>query len=241
MIFNERQLNYLKIKKSKYHSSNGEQLKNSLLNYNVLTDINYMKNLYHNFIYILKQIHKYHIFETGYLYKDFFLDFKSDSNSNINFNNFFTPYDILRDIIYQKGCYLPLITVDKCDNMIAMECVHSKYPTKVLVDLYKNNSIDNRGIFYVKKEFNNNNNIVMEIEIPKKLYDNVIYALDIPVKYIIDDVYESWVHLDIYDKVDLWLIFKVLHKEVSYITGKYAKELYSYGIYPDRFINLGVV
>lgn len=240
MIFNERQLNYLKIKKSKYHSQDGKQLKNSLLNYDVNTDIDYIKNLYNNFVYLLKQIHKQKIFETGYLNKEFFLNFKSDTDSNIDFNDFFTPYEILRDIIYTSGCYLPMVTVDRDNDMIAMECVHSKYPTRVLLDLYESNLIDNRKIFYIKKEFNNRD-ISFGIEIPKKLYDNVIYALDIPVKYITTNFNENWVYLEIYDKVDLWLIFKVLHKEVSYTTGKYAKELYINGIHPDKFINLEVV
>jgi len=233
IAFSEIQKKYLKIKKSKYHETNGKQNNNSILNYNPQKNFNEIILLYNIFIDNLKSMIDSKSFDGGYCGKEFLKKQIRDSKEEIDFNKFFIPYAELEYIVYNTGCYLPMVVFKTEEKYNIMECLHSRYPSTMLQILFSENKIDNRSIFYIEKSFIKKNS-ECNLKIPKQLYDEVIINLELEVI----ETQSNFLTIKTKDNMDAWLIFKLIHKEVSWVTGKYGFELYNMGMKPSNFINI---
>lgn len=226
------QKNYLYNKKLLYHNKNGDQNYQSLLNLQNLQDIIELINYFYLDIKLLSE-KKY--FEIGYCGKDFFLNYKSDNKKEINFDNSFLSEDKLKNIINNVGSYLPILMFfDEDECITAIECVHTKYSLRVIKELFENKKLNNEEFLFIIKPIEQQiNNEEGYIFLPKILFDKVGYLLNLNYK-IID---EKWVKIFSNNTIDLWLLFKLLHKEASYYITKYMEILYNNQIYPPSFIS----
>lgn len=231
MRFTEIQQNYLKHKKSFYHNSDNSQNLKSLLNLHDLHQINELINVF--FLNINNLMENKNI-EFGYCGKEFFMNYKSDNKKDLSFEDSFIDKESLKQIIINTGSYLPILMFYDEDEecLSAIECVHTKYSLRVIKECFEQNLLSSEQFLFIVKPNNTTNKNKTSFILPKILYNKIAYKLQLEYK-IIDD---NWVQLFSNNANDLWLLFKLFHKEVSYYIAKNMKQLYENNYFPPSLI-----
>lgn len=229
--FSATQLNYLQHKKSFYHNKDGSQNLKSVLNLDSLEEI---QNLIDVFFENIQTLIENQIIESGYCGKDFFLNYKSDNKKEVFFSDSFLSKEELQFIILKAGSYLPILMFydedDECFG--AIECVHTKYSLRVIKECFEKNLLSTEKFLFIVKPSENNIIKKTSFILPKILYDKIAYLLNLEVDYI----NEKWVKLYSNDPNDLWLLFKLFHKEASYYIAKNMKKLFDDNYFPPSLI-----
>lgn len=227
------QREFSKFKKTFYHNPDGTQNLKSLLELKTLDEV---KELINIFFYNIKNLMDNNIIIFGYCGKNFFLNYKSDNNKPISFLKSFTPKEKLKEIIIKIGSYLPILMFydEEEDCYGAIECIHTKYSLRVIKECYEQKELDEEKFLFIVKPntekcLENNYSFIL----PKILYDKIAFKLKLEIK-VLD---EKWVELISNDPRDLWLLFKLLHKEASYYITKNMEELFNDNFLPPSFIS----
>ena len=87
-------------------------------------------------------------------------------------------------------------------------------------------------LFIIKPSENFTNDKKGNIIIPKILFDKAGYLLNLQYE-ILDN---NWVNVFSNNTADLWLLFKLFHKEASYHIAKNMEQLYKNNIFPSEYI-----
>lgn len=229
--FTDVQKKYLKQKKSLYRDKEGKQNYESILNYTSLSDIIQLINY---FILDIKLLSENGYCEIGYCGKDFFLNYHSDNKKIVTYDTSFLPEDTLKQIISNVGSYLPILMFfDEDECITAIECIHTKHSLRAIKSLFEENILNKeKFLFIIKPSENFTNDKKGNIIIPKILFDKAGYLLNLQYE-ILDN---NWVNVFSNNTADLWLLFKLFHKEASYHIAKNMEQLYKNNIFPSEYI-----
>lgn len=229
--FSVKQLEYLRHKKSFYHNKDGSQNLKSILNLNNFEDI---KELINIFFQNIQNLIDNQVIEFGYCGKDFFLNYKSDNKKEVFFSNSFLSKEELKNIIITVGSYLPILMFydEEGECFGAIECVHTKYSLRVIKECFENDLLSEEKFLFIVKPIENNEIKSVSFILPTVLFDKIAYLLDLKYEYI----NEKWITLYSNDSNDLWLLFKLFHKEASYYIAKYMKQLFENDYFPPSLI-----
>lgn len=231
MNFTKIQQEYLKYKKSFYHNSDNSQNLKSLLELKDLQEIN---NLIEVFLINIQTLMNNNIIQFGYCGKEFFINYKSDNNKNLSFKESFIDKDSLKKIITSVGSYLPILMFynENEECLTAIECVHTKYSLRVIKECFEQNLLSTEQFLFIVKPIEQENKTKITFILPKILYDKIAFKLQLEYK-VIDN---KWVQIFSDDVNDLWLLFKLFHKEASYYIAKYMSELFQNNYIPSSLI-----
>ena len=121
---------------------------------------------------------------------------------------------------------------DEDECISAIECVHTKYTLKCIEELFKENKLQNEKFLFIVKPAENIEIEMTKFILPRTLYEQVGHLL-IPN---CNDYNEHYVLLETNNSLDIWLLFKLYHKEASYYIAKYMKSFFESNIYPSNFL-----
>lgn len=231
MTFNATQQKYLTFKKKMYHTAEGKQTKTSIIHFDTVEEeIDLIKYFWYN----INMLVECGILETGYCGKDFFLNYKSDSNKKINFENYPIKAQDLKEIILQRGSYLPILMFfDEDECLTAIECVHTQHSLRTIKQMFEDkNLINEKFLFVIKPNFINLNENI-EFILPLELYQKIGFLLELKTEYLNN----KYIKLYTDNAVDLWLLFKLYHKESSFYIVKNMQYMYQNNIKPPQIFN----
>lgn len=230
MIFNSVQQNYLKNKKKLYHTLDGKQTKTSLLFFSSQEEeVDLIKYFWYNINVMMEN----NILNTGYCGKNFFLNYKSDNNKKIDFLNYPIDKIKLKNIIVSMGSYLPILMFfDEDECLTAIECVHTQHSLRIIKEAFQEKKLNDELFLFIIKPNDTIETKEIEFILPIDLYNKIGYLLNLKTDYF----NEKFIKVLSNNSIDLWLLFKLYHKEASYYIVKNMEYLYENNIKPPSFL-----
>ena len=101
---------------------------------------------------------------------------------------------------------------DEDECLTAIECVHTQHTLRTIKSLFENKDlIEETFLFIIKPNILTLTNEI-EFILPQTLWDKVGYILQL--KHL--SLNDKYVKVYANNSIDLWLLFKLYHKEASY-------------------------
>ena len=156
-----------------------------------------------------------------------------DDRGGISFSKFsFTKDSLINEFLNNRGFYQPYLAY-KEKNLGCATIVAGRHRLAALEHMKKNNmEIPIKTICYYLDSYDPN--FEDWIYFPKDLYDNILKDLNLNVK----EFNENYYLIQVSNAVDIWILMKILEKEVDFLIEYYFKDVMKDGITPSKYFNI---
>lgn len=210
--------------------------------YSLLYDMGYLSNNDVLNVDFVRKLFYYYNQSIPELIKAFnytYLDFEKesekilDSKGGISFDGFSFTLDSLSKSINSIGTYAPLYAYVKKQEGSYLIC-GGRHRVVAINKLIQNRLWNGRKVLCVFWD-SYNNNFEYKIGMPNLLIETLLYKLNHLVKEPIDEYFS---YITIKNITDLWIVYRIIEREIDFIIEKYENELILNNILPSKIINL---